>query len=804
MNPSYAFCNAEQTILTYGEFRYKTIRNQYFGIDLPIHGINCKIVNLQYHQIANIHVPLAFSNKWVRLSDIHTENMYVNLISQKGSCDLTQSWLRYDPKTMCLFLLFNGKTPIDDTCCLRIGSRSIFGAIEHGVVDNNVIKKSNNSVLAITPNDLLMVKGTLWVQPNTSLQLLSYPKAPVCAFKDIVRFKEDYDMVPNGIINLYGKPYLIFEGDYVDDSVTEEVRPLRDCLFYVVVSNKALFIPETAVRQLTPWSFLIDYTVLNSQIVALGGGSFRIYGIHRKNLNATTPDIDKLYDEAFLTTTLAKLTKAERLKYYLSASVPSISMWTVANLLSNPLVRIIGTNNRLASPDIRFNNLNQYYNETDSRFKFELERDANSTSNKVTYKGNTSLGDSLGLVYNNGVKLNHKSVNPTGVSRFTPEETNIHNPSLEIIPNDPFIDFVAVAINGTIYENVPKQLPYKIYRVDRVDKTTEPSLTKRVGYCKRYVEVGLVDIATLDIEEGVLTFKPECVGAYLFTYQAGAEIYEYDLDALYQSYALIMFSTVSETIPRIDCETIVFLNGKELCEGVEYVKHTVSDEIGIYGVEIYLLGVNHVNAIDNKLEIVQLRNMKVYRAHGVAIDKYKGFAAHLPQPCTQIVIDGCSRRDMVDDIGNVNFTQDLCGALLSARCMVPVTRPDLMPPETIQELHKQIYEVHPTVPILAERVLNITLVSAYDQAMIEEAYRMYVDGTIYSIQTVDQIAAWKAKFEIYKKVDELIDPDMLPYIRDLDYNYSMVNSTSTQVLNHKHNIPIQVRNLLEGIPSESR
>lgn len=737
MNPSYKYKNTDQIVLRSDEFKWTTVQRSALGIPVPNLTVRYHMVCLSWHQLSHVVIPAELANVWTSINLLYEYNMFIHVSSASApyNYDSTQSWVRYDPYGNQLILLFNENSSIiNKDCCLRIANRSVRATYWFGKVINGIVRHSNNSMMSINSSVPYLIDG----RPLTKTAIylgthlnevngshLSTVNPDTCITKSINYTHNE--------TRAYA--HVLFSPK------TVHPLPHREALFYVSNSSNlsGKYIPEYAIHQITPWSFAIDYTILVNLIGNIVN-QYTIYCVYASDVAENYSTFDLKYDTLFLTAFNA-LNYADQCAHLYGTHAQPVTAWSLNNLLTAPINQLVG--NYDGPTSITLTDTNPYYDKSVSRFTGKLSSYLGEA--RFTITGNPYYQEGHPFLYSDGLKLTKEEARLRGVYGAT------GTLGMELFENSKFIDCIYTSLGGTVYTGA--KLPYKVYRITQVTPTNTASLDPKTYYHKVYTEISFAQIATFN--SGTLTFLPSVVGDFLFIYKEGVESITIELDDALADYSLIIYSNVSENIPRLDCSTIVFLNGRELCEGVEYLRKTITNESGaIYGIEFVLLGINYLQTTGNTLEFVNLRSMYVETTHHWITRAVSNFAVKYPPTLTQLTAAGKQIHDRFGETGYIEFNDTEAYEVAIARCMVPWSETTWIPSEAVQQILQSIPP--PATPVLFIRELKVTCLSAYTQYLMQEAYKMYINGTLSQLNTAELLAEWKASYLRYQELDDLI------------------------------------------------
>lgn len=787
IDPYYYYQNSHQSLLTRTSFAIKYAKTKHYTLTLPDPNITYAVITLHAHQLRSVSIPQSLKS-WQSFGQLN--EVYIEVGSKLGCCDPCECYAQLLIRSQQLLLIVPSSNFDDDTAYIRLNDKAILGYPTIAKWSTTVFRDSiNESYVKPTQTALSLVHGNPLIEAWSSFLVSKKQVKQFVYYPDTLKFTKKFTTL-DGVCTIEGVRYIIFNGDYVDNTINW-VRPISRCVFYISVGTKSQMIPITGIKQLSPWDFLIEYDLVFDVLNRLGSGPFEITGVHSRLINFGLSNLQLISDTAFMLSTFNRLSPEERFNQYLGLGSPQYGVWEASALMNNTLVKQLGVHEGRYDDTNHIPQVNPFYDYTYNRFRCTWHDNYESLEHPHITGNITAYPNAIGFVYSYGIKKRQSTITIQQNNRFIPDKlSQTSDPGLEVFPNGALNDTVVVSTGGTVVSILPNQL-YKVYELSREDINYDVSLCKDIPYKRKYVERNIQELGTYDEETQLFTFHEEIIGRFVFMVDHGVEVVEYSLDEYYLNHSVIMFSSVSETIPRFDCDAILFLNGRELCPGIDYVFHTAEDETGKYGIEFYLTGVNAILPYGNCLEIVYLRGFSVQRAQAICLPKNKGFASHLLPAFTQVTLDGCAinRGEYAMQDGSIFFENKDHGCLMLAREVIPNSVNIQKPDTTMITLRKMASTINLSTSEYVPREKTIEIISIYTQKILSEAYQMYKDGTIYMFNSTDDITAWKAKFDSYKDVDRQIDPILKEFTENIEHSYS------------KSNIPIEVRNFLDGVPS---
>ena len=762
MNPYNLQAACDQVVIPSTLLKVSSAKTSFENIDLPT-SVGYWVLSVGTPELINLLLPLIeLSDRWHSSDTLG--NMYVELLDEYGEFSIAPSkvFVRYNQTTNKLLVSIPwsaSTSPVTDMS-LRIRETPLYTETQTVELISGVIL-NQGPVFSISSDDLILIDGAAVVRSSNSIPP-DVQNALCTLHKNVYRMGGLYDTVGDipTFPDIDGTSWQIFDPAR---TVHHEVLPLAACSFYVAhFENDELSlgvgIPLTYVKQLTPSAFAIDAMFLQNYIDQHDASRYWISCVINKDV--LDHKIDPMYDPTWVTA-LTKLPAPMRFEQYDGVAADQVDLWKACNLIQDSVVKAVGTMSRPSSGTPIPDQLkNPFYDKPYvTRFETARWRDTQDQDGSPEQLFNSPQPyPTFMAIFKDGVKLSGDQVYQADKVRVTNTKLLEGGVTTEVFDATPAIDFSVVIDleTGDGVVSLPDNPIFEVYRVEQlVEPIVSPSLCKDVPYSIRYIPIELSTVGEHDVHAKTCTFTQS--GVYYFKYKQGLFHDTYDVDRMLKNNMPIFFSTAGLVNQRFGYSTIVYFNGRELVKGVEYVEWQASDDDGIYGVEIYITGMDHLLISGNVIEIIYQNNMEMSVSHDVLLPNSLVMDYTPPKYHTQCTIGGVSSRRALDVDGEIN--SDKFGELIQIRSMFhtgelgnAVELAILTEVRAKVNAACRVFTGGAVVPVEN----HPKVVSFYQQRLIGDAVVHQAKGTLSELDTQEKIDGWHLGRGGYARVDAVI------------------------------------------------
>lgn len=757
MNPYAIQSICKQYVIPPDKLHWKSANTTYYGNPLPTTGSIYWVTAVREFLVRDLVLPLhELLNDWTSADTLCSQDMYLNILSETTGEEPPPSklFLKYDPLNGEILVAVSWKY------CTNVSNHVLRLRSEKLYSDNFSFELVAGSIVAgqtfnVDRDDLLVINGSAIINSVGTMDGSLYEDSPVTLFRKIIRIKQRYtDILPYVYTDQDEVRWRVFDPDRVD---AYKYLPISSCSFFVgatSISAMAAGIPLTKVKQLTQGAFLIDEAFLEALPVV--DGTHDIVCVF--NSETIYEEFDRSVDNDWLYT-LYRLSPEERLAQYMGIAVHQVENWTVANLLNNYLLDFwgdINSNRKVIDPNA--DGVNPFFNTNyvGNRFKHTRSRDVQDMDGNsdilfeaaVPYKAHI-------VVFEDGIKLRNGVVTQAAnKARVSLPDTGLGELTTEAYDATPYKDQRLHANLGDIISR-NSNTEFEIYRIVTIPKTTEPSFCKDIPYFEKFILEDIEDVVFFDES----SFRFKTAGDFYIKYtDVGFDMDVHSVDSLLAGNMPIYFTSTGLDIPRFDSSTVVYFNGHELVEGVEYIQHLSRDVEGaVYGIELYITGMSHVKIFDNVIEIIYQRNMSMKKLHCINIPEERNFAEECPLRYSQLTVGGVSRREYFTQDGS-NISTDW-GRLTQVRYMVSKDEQPLVEDLTEYISTRKLINLNVTSPIQ----LNVIPIDAHPIVVDYFKQRIVADANLYlnsytldKIDTELEVSNWYNSRVAYRKINTMM------------------------------------------------
>jgi hypothetical protein len=762
MNPYTHFASVHQHVFTVDEIHWSRYTNEVRGLRLPVVNTLYFATELPPAYLDSFNFRYPKRQGWISGLEAQQYGIYFDVIAPTTAVVKPQDLMinAHQNRLVIAFPSIQIPQEFKNSLILRLRSQPLF---------------FNTSIVTIRNHQLITSAPTFRIEQNDFLMVDGHGSLGYANYIDTEYFNNRQLLIMHDT-KLYAESHVAGEGPFFADIGGKEwyifdlnlgngldILPVSEGLVFIagtqIGHQLGCPIPLTKIKQLSHSVFAIDKAFVDDYVATTSSTAYTLAYV--RDASEDLPRLSVKYDACSLHL-LQELTKLQRREQLLGVASQQIPAWMGRALLDAPQLMQIGRMSDPFQPTMLLNApTNPYYSDPTTGHRFacttyrEVKDGVGDTEvvllAKQDYPTHILVYTEQGYKLENALVYNRPSANQAEL-----DLNDVAQFHVEVLDATPFTDHFVMALAGEEV-NLLSDKPLRIFKMVDTAGTSQASLCGDLVYHTGWQEVPMATLGEC-CEDKFIFNDTVATDTYLFTYDQGFAIQTLEFTELLDDFQPILFKIEGQNnVPCLYGDVIVFYNGKELVQDVEFIVHSATQGSVQYGLEVYLTNVPEDWDVA-KVEVIIQRNLHMERASTVLLPETASFASGLLRAYTQVTINGLSSKGSWHQDGSL-MADEFYGSLAQARMMIPKHQLGLLPSAELRHTRQVLADSKlsmETSKLLAVHSLPQVL-DLHKQKLIGEAWILQLRNIATStFESQETYQAWVERYKGYAAVTQRV------------------------------------------------